>query len=252
MKRLAFIAIAVSALVLASCATTETKGSGVKGKAAKVQVQKSVLIDYQGSVLGKEIPAWVESLIEGQYSQESLKKVMPNVEGKKVFVAIGRGDNLDFVKQWTDLVDIEVEVGDTMQRVVGKSVEAHMKGAQKAEGTDASTSEVEKSIEMAKKAVSAVELNGLEKIASYWVLVQRTNKDGQTNEFYEYYSVWGMDEKIYQAQLNEALKGISDNTSAGGALKDALVKDLMGVCLPSSNDKSLVDDAEATASFGDN
>lgn len=43
-------------------------------------------------------------------------------QGALFGVVTAVGDNLDFVKQWTDLVDIEVQVGDTMQRIVGKAV----------------------------------------------------------------------------------------------------------------------------------
>ena len=49
---------------------------------------------------------------------------MPGINGKKAFVTIARGDNLAFTQQWTDLVDIEVQVGDEMQRIVGKAVSA--------------------------------------------------------------------------------------------------------------------------------
>ncbi|MCR5080003.1 MAG: hypothetical protein K6B17_01500 [Treponema sp.] len=239
------LAVAACAAFFVSCKTTEVSGSGLKSEKATVAVAKTTLVDYQGAVLGAEIPNWVVQVAQGQYSQTALKKEMPNLDKKKVFVAIGRGDNLDFVKQWTDLVDIEVEVGDAMQRIVGKRVEASMKGSSTASGDNYDSTEMEKNIAMYKKAVSAVELNGLEKVAGYWVLVQRDYAN-ESRRFYEYYSVWGIDEKKYEKQLAAAMSNVKDNTSEGQILKAAIIKDLTGITVASNSDAV---EEEALASF---
>ena len=105
---------------------------------------------------------------------------MPGVQGKKTFVTIARGDNLDFTKEWTDLVDVEVQVGDQMQRVVGKAVSAAQKGRSSQTGDEKDPTKLEQELNMYKQAVSAVELNGLEKIASYWIQKEvKTAKDSK-------------------------------------------------------------------------
>ena len=58
---------------------------------------------------------------------------------------------------------------------------------------------------MCKQDVSAVELNRLEKIASYWIQkeVKSTKKSKDSKVYYEYYAIWGMKEKLYDVQLKK-------------------------------------------------
>lgn len=125
-KILGMMVIVASFLAFMGCATTKTKGSGIKGQGSKVDTGKRVLIDYQGATFGSEIPEWVKLIGEGQYSEKVLSKSIPGVENKKVFVVTNRGNNLNYIEQWADLVKIETEVAGIMERVAGKSVEATM------------------------------------------------------------------------------------------------------------------------------
>lgn len=125
-KILGMMVIVASFLAFMGCATTKTKGSGIKGQSSKVDTGKRVLIDYQGATFGSEIPEWVKLIGEGQYSEKVLSKSMPGVENKKVFVVTNRGNKLNYIEQWADLVKIETEVAGIMERVAGKSVEATM------------------------------------------------------------------------------------------------------------------------------
>lgn len=223
MKKIAFVGAVLASLVFASCATTTVKGSGIKMKADKVAKNKTQLLDYQGSTFGSEIPEWVVQVADGQYSEKVLQEYMPGLEKKKSFVTVGRGSNLEFVRQWTDLVDIEVQIGDTFERIVGKSVKAKMTG---------NDQEVNRTIDMYKEAISTVEVNGLEKVSSYWV--KKLTSEGEI--VYEYYAVWAMDKKTFEDQMDAALKGIESNTSEGEALKKALRADLMNTLGSSSAD----------------
>ncbi len=240
-KFLSFITIAAVALFLTSCGTTKkVSGSGIKGNTAKVQKSEVTIIDYQGSTWGGEIPQWVIEVGNGNYSGPYLRTIMPNIgKNDRIFVTMARGDNLDFVQQWTDLVDIEVQVGDEMQRVVGKAVSAQQKARATATGDVQNPTELEKELNMYKQAVSAVELNGLKKISSYWVQkeVKRSKKDKESKVYYEYYAVWSMDEKVYNAQLANAMNNISDNTDEGKELKATLTKKLQSMMFSSNNDE---------------
>jgi len=246
MKKSIFgLAVAAAVALLASCGTTSSvKGSGVSGRAASVSMGHVDIIDYQGGTFGSEIPAWVKAIGDGNYSSEYLSTVMPGVKNKKTFVVLSRGDNLEFTQQWADLVDVEVQVGDEMQRIVGKAVSAAQKGRAKAEGTKVDPTQSERELNMYKQAVSAVELNGLEKIASYWVLkeVKANKKAVESNVYYEYYAVWGMNQKIYDQQLAQALSNIQDNTDEGKALKETLSLKLQNMMI-TSNDDSVNDSA---------
>ena len=128
-KILGMMVIVASFLAFVGCATTKTKGSRIKGQGSKVDTGKRVLIDYQGATFGSEIPEWVKLIGEGQYSEKVLSKSMPDVENKKMFVVTNRGNKLNYIEQWADLVKIETEVAGIMERVAGKSVEATMNGS---------------------------------------------------------------------------------------------------------------------------
>lgn len=244
MKKIISVAFIAAALALVmSCASTSVKGSGYKGKAPTVAKSQVEIIDYQGASFGSEIPQWVVLVSQGQYSNTVLSQSMPDLKDKKVFVTIAQGDNLEFVKQWTDLVDVEVQVGDTMQRVVGKAVSASEAATAKETGKESDPTEVERKLNMYKEAVSTVEVNGLEKVASYWIEKKVTSNKKDVKDVFEYYAVWAMDQKKFDTQLDAAMKNVKDNTSEGAALKKALSAKLTGIVV-SSNSADVENDAD--------
>ena len=105
------------------------------------------------------------------------------------------------------MVDIENQVGDEMQRIVGKAVSASQKGRAKQTGDVKDPTVLEQELNMYKQAVSAVELNGLEKLASYWIQkeVKPSKNSKESKVYYEYYAVWGMNKKLYDLQIQSAL-----------------------------------------------
>ncbi|MCR5290455.1 MAG: hypothetical protein K6E51_10715 [Treponema sp.] len=243
MKKLISVIAALTLLtVVFGCKSTKetekAEGSGLAGSKATVAKRKHELVDYQGATLGAQIPEWVMLVADGQYSQAALAKAMPDLKGKKVFVTVGRGDSLQFVRNWTDLVDVEVQVGDTMQRVVTKGVQASMSAQAASTGKEVDPTTVEQTLNMYKAAVSLVELNGLEKTASYWIENVTYEGDVQIDDYFEYYAVWTMDEKRYESQLTAAMKTVQENTSEGQALKEMIKGKLQNV-VASSNDESV-------------
>ena len=228
--------VAVTSFMVMSCASTTVKGSGIKGKSAKMAKNKIEVVDYQGASFGSEIPQWVIEVGNGNYSASVLTKVMPDLKGKKTFVTIAQGDNLEFVKQWTDLVDVEVQVGDTMQRVVGKAVSASEKGTSSETGKEADPTELQRKLDLYKEAVSAVEVNGLEKVSSYWIEKTIINKKNKVSkDVFEYYAVWAMDQDRFDAQVDAAMANVADNTSEGAELKKALGAKLKNTMISSNS-----------------
>ena len=238
-----FIAAALL-FVIAGCGTTSSvKGSGIKGEKPVMAASRAKIIDYQGAAFGEEVPEWVIKVAEGEYSETALSTVMPALKGRKVFVTMADGDNLEFVKQWTDLVNIETQVGDTLQRIVGKVVTASEDVKAREMGKEADPTEVNRKLKLYKESVSTVEINGLEKTTDYWIEKQTgSKKKGNFKDVYEYYAVWSMDKKVYDAQLNAALDNVQDNTSEAETLKKTLKNKLNDLVL-SSNDLT----AEGTA-----
>lgn len=242
-KNIIIVSLLFSILVLSGCATTTVAGSGIKGKGASVKTGKRVIVDYQGATLGKEIPEWVALLIEGQYSQKILSSKMPNLENKKVFVTMGRGNNLDFVQTWNDLVDIETEVAGTLERVAGKAVEAEMKGKTSASGKEIKESEMQRYIDMYRASLVNVRISGLERVASYWIETQVFEGKNVSEDYYEYFSVWAMDEKLFERQLKEAMSKVDETSTEAKRLK-AIVSNRLKDSIAISNDKSVENDAD--------
>ncbi len=222
MKKSLFLAFSAAAMLFASCGTTsKVEGSGIKADAPKVGAAKVVLDEWQGSELGGEIPQWVVELANGNYGETALAKVMPDIKGKKTFVTIGYGDNLDFVRQWTDLVDVETEVASTLSRVAAKAVQAEMEGKGAKEGqknVDATTTE--QTLNMYRTSLTSVRFSGLEKTAQFWTLSHKEAGKESYDSKYSYYSVWTIDKKLFEDQLKSAMSNIDETSTEEKALKD--------------------------------
>ena len=244
-KLLMATVLVASVLGFAGCKTTKVAGSGIKGKQATVKKVKRQIVDYQGATLGSEIPQWVKLVSEGQYGQKVLSKAMPDLEGKKVFVVTGRGDNLDFVKSWVNLVDIETEVSGSLERVTGKVVTSKLEGAAKAKGQDVNQTEVSRAINDYRIALQDVRISGLERVAEYWTLIDVTEKGKVIDSYYEYYSVWSMDQKVFNKQLEKSLEHIDEATTEAAELKNLVKQKLENELSVSSNSLDTLDEADS-------
>jgi len=71
------------------------------------------------------------------------------------------------------------------------------------------------------------------------IKVKKNSPDSAYDYYYEYYVVFAMDKKIYDAQLNAALNGIEDNASETVLLKKALSENLRAPLLDKSADPSV-------------
>ena len=171
---------------------------------------------------------------------------MPDVKDRKLFVTIANGDNLEFVRQWTDLVQVETEVASSMERVAAKAVEAKMSGSGAQEGSETTKKQtMEQALSMYRTSLTSVRFSGLEKVAQFWTLSQKVNKKGESvgDSYYTYYAVWAMDKKLYDTQLDVAFQKIDETTTEAKELKEIVRRKLneqMGV---SSNDPEVNEEA---------
>ena len=245
LKMIMAATIALAALGFAGCKTTEVAGSGIKGKSATVKKVKRQIVDYQGATLGSEIPQWVKLVSEGQYGQKVLSKSMPDLEGKKVFVVTGRGDSLDFVKSWVNLVDVETEVSGSLERVTGKVVTSKLEGNAAAKGQEANQTEVNRAINDYRIALQDVRIAGLERVAEYWTLIDVVEKGKTVDSYYEYYSVWSMDQKVFNSQLEKSLEHIDEATTEAAELKRLVKEKLENELSVSSNNSAAIEEADS-------
>ena len=196
-----------------------------KGKEAK---QKIEIVNRPGIAIGTEIPGWVQAVLEGE-NKKVAKSLKIDLKESQVFVFSNQGTDLEFLKTWTDQVDVQRQVANSFSIAVGQSANAVF------QGSSGDENKKKMAIDQTVKALSAIELNGLLKEAQYWmqfrkpkqgVKVNKKSPESSYDYYYEYYVVFVMSRSVYDAQLNAALNGIDDNASETVLLKKALSENL--------------------------
>ena len=224
MKKILFAILGLAlAFTAVSCGTTEVKGTGIKSEAPTLATNKKVIVDYSGNALGRQIPEWVLLVSDGNHNAKAYESILPDMKNKKIFVTEAKGPNLDFLREWTDLVDIESQVSASLERVVGSAIKASSTGSAGSASTNVSTktdAEMSKELETYRASLQNVRLTGLEKSNEYWIELMELDADGNpVDRYYTYYSIWAMDKNIYQEQLEAAMERVQETTTESEKLK---------------------------------
>ena len=195
---------------------------------AKDQKVKIEIVNRPGMALGTDIPSWVEAVLEGD-NKSIAKSLKIDLKEQQIFVFSNQGTDLEFLKTWTDQVDVQRQVANSFSMAVGQSANAVFQGASGDENKK------KMAIDQTIKALSAMEINGLLKESQYWiqfrkpkqgVKVTKKSPDSSYDYYYEYYVVFTMSRDLYDQQLDAALNGVEDNASETVLLKKALSQDL--------------------------
>lgn len=215
------IAFAMVLLALSSTYVFAAK----KGKEAK---QKIEIVNRPGIALGTDIPGWVQAVLEGE-NKKVAKSLKIDLKEYQIFVFSNQGNDLEFLKTWTDQVDVQRQVANSFSIAVGQSANAVF------QGSSGDENKKKMAIDQTVKALSTIEMNGLLKEAQYWmqfrkpkqgVKVNKKSPESSYDYYYEYYVVFVMNRAIYDKQLDAALNGVDDNASETVLLKKALSENL--------------------------
>ena len=203
--------IMVVAALLAALVSTNVFAAP-KAKQVKMKIE---IVNRPGMALGTEVPRWVEAVLEGD-NKSIAKSLKIDLKEYQIFVFSNQGTDLEFLKTWTDQVDVQRQVANSFSMAVGQSANAVF------QGSSGDESKKKMAIDQTVKALSTMEINGLLKESQYWmqfrkpkqgVKVTKKSPDSAVDYYYEYYVVFTMDRDIYDAQLDAALNGIEDNAS---------------------------------------
>ncbi|MBQ7753196.1 MAG: hypothetical protein IJR80_06025 [Treponema sp.] len=214
----------LAAAMLTTLVTTNAFGAK-KGKVAK---QKIEIVNRPGLALGSDIPGWVLAVLEGD-NKTIAKALKIDMKESQIFVFSNQGTDLEFLKNWTDQVDVQRQVANSFSLAVGQSANAVF------QGTSGDENSKKLAMDQTIKAISAIELNGLLKESQYWiqfrkpkqgVKINKKSPDSAFDYYYEYYVVFTMSRDIYDAQLDAALNGMEDNASETVLLKKAVAEKL--------------------------
>lgn len=229
MKKILVVAAMFAALVNTNVFAAK------KAKQAKMKIE---IMNRPGMALGTEIPKWVEAVLEGD-NKTIAKSLKIDLKEYQIFVFSNQGTDLEFLKTWTDQVDVQRQVANSFSMAVGQSANAVF------QGTSGDENKKKMAIDQTIKALSAMEINGLLKESQYWiqfrkpkqgVKITKKSPDSSYDYYYEYYVVFTMDRDIYDAQLDAALNGIEDNASETVLLKKALSENLRAPLLDKAAD----------------
>ena len=206
----------VCALVLAGCASSKAMVEDVS--------PKPEVVDHKGASFGLEIPAWAGEVAAG--NKNAVKKALGIDKNAVVFLVYQQGDNLDFLQTWADQFGARDQVASAMETTISNVAKTYISG----ESTDG-TSTAEQTLEKFSGQVTNITLNGLQKENDYWIKT-RTLKDGikkaQGPDDYEYkinyVTVFWMDGKIFQQQLNAALDDVGENDEQSAELRNLVTE----------------------------
>lgn len=206
--------------LLCSCTTNK-----LKGNEPVMATGTPEIIDYPGIALGKKVPNWVMVIDEGE--NKKVAKELGVDKSKKLIVITNKGNDLDFLKTWSDQVDARAEIASTIEQTIAQSVQSTFNG------TDATVQLKKREFDIYSAAMTNVTLNGFEKIASYWVKtrilkngLKKAKVDSDYTVEYTYYVVYAIDKELFERQVNAAIADVQDNTDQSELLKMVLSEKL--------------------------
>lgn len=228
MKRVILSLLMAFALVgvLASCGSTLK----LKGEEPVMNTGRPEVIDYQGLALGSQIPDWVVAIGDG--SERRVRKSLDIPSSMQIFILQNKGNDLDFLKAWTDQVDARAEIASSIEQTIAQTVQSEMEVRQ------ADTQQKIKAAKIYSATMTNVTLNGLFKEDYYWIKTRTPKVDVKNpklatdyNYEYTYYVVYTLDKELYERQIKQAMDDIEDNDDQTVFLKDVLSDKLMSTIL---------------------
>ena len=211
MKRIGLCALAAVGALLASCGTTR--------EVVEVAPATFERLDWQGRATGSPIPEWV--LAVGDNNKREVVRQL-ELSGYMVWSFNASGDDLEFLESWTDKVELQSNVAQSVSSSIGRATQASLEAQQSIDETVK-----DKTLTDVTTVLSNVRVNGLEKIASYWVktrsaLTAKPSSDTDWDVKYTYYSVWALKKELYEEQIDAAIKGIDENTAQDEELMELI------------------------------
>lgn len=222
--------IGLLAVAVLAFAGFQASAKKAKGESAKMNAGKPEIVDYAGQSLGAEVPAWVyDALAE---DKNAVKKDL-KLDNKKLWIIAANGSDLDFLKTWTDTVDVKSQVSNSLKETVANATQATLEGTETGGGRAEKTDAMDKAEKQYIGALGNVSIVGLEKEVSYWIQTRtlkvgkkKGKKDSDYNWKYTYYVVYSMDQASFDTQMEAALNNVTDNTEEAGTLRKVLTEKL--------------------------
>ena len=227
MKKIKILVITAMVMTLAS--------TSLYAKKPKVQNDKLTIqrLDWQGSTTGRDIPEWVDYVVDGDVHQVA-KKLDIDEKKYKIFVVTEHGKNLQFVKDWAETVGVNAQVQRTMSSVVSSHLNANASGGEE---------DYKRNQDTATKLCGLVSLSGLEKKNQYWIQTRKAKTTKAKTDraadwedpVYTYYLVYVMGLDEYNNAVSKAMDEAYNQgviTDEAGNLKAIMLSALASDMIP--------------------
>jgi hypothetical protein len=191
------IALTLSLMVLAGCASSTKAGS--KGK-------DPVMLDHAGRDLGKnELPPWLDAW-SGDRTVNKLE-AMREYRDKYCFVGEARGANLEAVQAWLNTVQINNMMGSQISTRVGSMADANVSAENKASYSN-SLNDV---ITITRDAT----YTGFEPTGDYWIKWRTYDPDDvtKTKDEYTAYVFYTFNKNMLNEQIANKFREIQNNAN---------------------------------------
>ena len=227
MKKIKILVITAMVMTLFS---TSLYAATKKPKATKLPIEQ---MDWQGRTTGRDIPEWVDYVVDGDVHQVA-KKLDIDEKKYKIFVVSEQGKNLQFVKDWAETVGVNAQVQRTMSSVVSSHLNANAGGGEE---------DYKRNQDTATKLCGLVSLSGLEKKNQYWIQTRmgkttkaKTDRASDWQDpVYTYYLVYVMSLEEYNNAVAKAMDEAYNQgviTDEAGNLKAIMLSALASDMVP--------------------
>lgn len=221
MKKKLFVFLIVE-LALVSCASAAKK--------PKVKSPAPVTLDWQGRDAGIDIPDWTKAVAENN-KRKIVKEL--DLDDYQVWVFNARGPDLQFLETWTDKVELQSNVAQSISTEIGRATQAAMQAEQ-----SLSETQINQTITDITTVLSNVRVNGLERFGSFWIKtgipkpgVKKVKTADDYDVTYSYYTVWGVPKDAFEKQLDVAMIDLQENTANDPLLMELITASIKKVLL---------------------
>lgn len=207
--------------------------TGLVWAAKKPKTSKAtpVTLDWQGREAGlTEVPDWAKAVAENN-KRKIVKEF--DLSDYQVWVFNSRGSDLQFLETWTDKVELQSNVAQSISAEIGRATQAAMQAEQ-----SISETQIDQTITDVTTVLSNVRVNGLERFGSYWIKsgipkdgVKKVKSANDYDVTYSYYSVWAVPKDAFERQLNAAMSDLPSNTAQDPLLMQMITASIKKVIL---------------------
>ncbi len=175
--------------------------------ASPAKIGKAEIIEHQGTKIGKDVPPWVNAMINGN-SGEISRALGISERRNKVWTQIGTGADLETLRIETEL-SVKAFIASSISETIDLRATKRLNDIQ-------SVSEKEKTntLDTITRSFSTVTFRGLERVGSYWIKTRTplVSKPESIDDYairYDYYLVYTMPYDRLERQIAEVMKANS-------------------------------------------